>query len=1219
MKQVPSGFRLRQTLVGHGRRTTDYQFAWSNDGRKIALASLDGTVSVWDSESGSLIADVPNHTTITGLVWTDDDSKVVAAQIDGTVTIWDLDGNRTRAIMPSGGPLSWRLVDALDKRDKCRIAYYGNVHYGNSVMALDLRQRLAWDLGSCGQQACVAWSPDGTAIAVGRSSLQVFHKLNRVSSPEDMLGLAFPEKSDPLCLAWSRNSALLAVGGIDRRIRIFERQTESLILKYLLEGNLGPVVSLSFSFDGRLLASQSLDGALRIWRTDSWEMASVLFSEKPASPATSMVVGFHPRKSTLATIGPDEHGQGTPVRIWDLDHKALLSVHPAISGIKYVSAKIVLLGESNVGKSCLAMRIAENRYPEDKEHVTTHGLRFWPVSSEKLSPKMRVADDERRDIVLWDMGGQDEYRLIHQLFLHDTNLALILFDPTRGQTAFEEVKMWNKRIEKQLRGRRASKFLIGAKMEKPSQIVNQPALKNLTRTCHFDKYFETSALTGRGVPELCEAIAGALEWERLAQTRRPELFQRIQDEIESHRNMGKAVLYPMDLERSILEKFPDLYEPNAVESVTEQLAMQGVVAVAHLSSGESVIVLQVHDIERYAGSLVISATHNPHGVPALEERMIASPNFGYPGIEEKDRLPRGQELVILECVVQLLIEHGLCFRHEGLLIFPSLFHATEQAGRAVSHSISLYYDFSGAIENIYASLVAWLVVGKEFGRVRLWQDRAEFENPNTGTCGLRKVDRGGGFAHLDVYFGEEVSQDTREQFVNFVEEHLRQHGVQIVEHVTIECHCGYLFDERMIRERIAKADEDIGCPRCDRRTRLTEGAAKAREHNPKLAHKTWALRTEIEKRVKDNVRSALQVISEPAGPSENQDRISILHLSDLHLAVNKDPIAQLRPLVAHIRDRDGGLGFDKITYLVISGDLTDKATPQEFEVARLFISGLIEEFKLSAERCIIVPGNHDVSFDERVYDWLPKRSVSLEKLPAGHYYPQGDGYLVRIETLYQNRLRNFSHDFYHTLIQKEYPLAPVDQSIPYLSDQTGIQILTFNSSWEIDEWFKDRASIHQGALTRGLIVADEQIKDSIAAGRLSKERGILRLAVWHHPVTGNDKIQDDAFLDQLRQAGVKLCLHGHVHEGRADVVGYLHPKRIHIAGAGSFGATAAVRPESTPRLFNLLEITQDHSRIKIHTHRLDKEGGAWEPYAIWPGPSSMEKRSYYEIELGDKP
>ena len=83
---------------------------------------------------------------------------------------------------------------------------------------------------------------------------------------------------------------------------------------------------------------------------------------------------------------------------------------------------------------------------------------------------------------------------------------------------------------------------------------------------------------------------------------------------------------------------------------------------------------------------------------------------------------------VVECTVQLMLEHGICFQHEGLLIFPSLFApASDTAYAELPHAVSLYYDFAGAIDNIYASLIAWLVLAKEFGKVRLWSDRAEFE------------------------------------------------------------------------------------------------------------------------------------------------------------------------------------------------------------------------------------------------------------------------------------------------------------------------------------------------------------------------------------------------------------------------------------------------------------------------------------------------------------
>jgi hypothetical protein len=119
-------------------------------------------------------------------------------------------------------------------------------------------------------------------------------------------------------------------------------------------------------------------------------------------------------------------------------------------------------------------------------------------------------------------------------------------------------------------------------------------------------------------------------------------------------------------------------------------------------------------------------------------------------------------------------------------------------------------------------------------------------------------------------------------------------------------------------------------------------------------------------------------------------------------------------------------------------------------------------------------------------------------------------------------------------------------------------------------------------------------------------------------VTGNEKIVDDAFMQQLRQANIRLVLHGHVHEDRADLLMYTHPKKIRVAGAGSFGAPARERPESTPRLYNLLEIARDHSSIKIHTRCLRKDGGAWEGWAVWPGSKPTVKNTFYQIRLSQR-
>jgi UDP-2,3-diacylglucosamine pyrophosphatase LpxH len=439
--------------------------------------------------------------------------------------------------------------------------------------------------------------------------------------------------------------------------------------------------------------------------------------------------------------------------------------------------------------------------------------------------------------------------------------------------------------------------------------------------------------------------------------------------------------------------------------------------------------------------------------------------------------------------------------------------------------------------------------------------------------------------------------------------------VEITEHIEMTCpNCGYQFAEGDIRERIARGESDIGCVKCDYRAELAAGATKARQLDPALARRTVALRTKVEKNVKKAARAVKQFFKQTDEELQSNAPLRILHLSDLHFGEGDDPVEKLRPLVADIKDKDGGLGFDRLDYLVISGDISNRATPREFEVAQQFTSGLIEAFELTAHRCVLVPGNHDLSWDERVYDFYLTRQVGVEQIKDGTYKKYGDeGYLLRNDERYPLRFNNFSQFFHHPLIQAHYPLTFVDQGIPYLFQDTGIQFLTFNSCWEIDEFFPDRASIHAGALTRALEKADDQV-----ARQMGENASVMRIATWHHPVTGNEKIMNDAFMQQLTQADVRLVLHGHVHEDRADIIGYLHPKKVRVAGAGSFGAPMRQRPESTPRLYNLIEIARDHSSVKVHTRCLRKDGGAWEGWAVWPGARPTIKNTFYNIRLSQR-
>ncbi|MBE0682644.1 MAG: hypothetical protein IH589_12090 [Anaerolineales bacterium] len=100
-------------------------------------------------------------------------------------------------------------------------------------------------------------------------------------------------------------------------------------------------------------------------------------------------------------------------------------------------AKLILVGEGEVGKTCLMDALLDNPW---QEHDTTHGIKIKPI---KLTHP-----DTQTEITLngWDFGGQRVYRPTHQLFFSAPAVYLVVWKPREGpQQGF--VKEWIKLVK----------------------------------------------------------------------------------------------------------------------------------------------------------------------------------------------------------------------------------------------------------------------------------------------------------------------------------------------------------------------------------------------------------------------------------------------------------------------------------------------------------------------------------------------------------------------------------------------------------------------------------------------------------------------------------------------------------------------------------------------------------------------------------------------------
>lgn len=342
-----------------------------------------------------------------------------------------------------------------------------------------------------------------------------------------------------------------------------------------------------------MFASKSGDESVRVWRHADWETLTVLREKCDVEANGGAGLSFNPVEPQLVTLGDNS----SVLRMWNVDVDSLISLRPIEELVRYTSAKIVIVGESNVGKSCLAMRLAEDRYPEDHEHGTTHGMRFWPMEAEELHPAAKPPEVQRRDVVLWDFGGQDEYQLVHQMFLHNTTLALMLIDPTRGRAAMDKARDRNQRLEKHLgkaeNNSSAVKLQVGAKVDetRKKKLIAKTSIDELCEDCGFAGFLDLSARAGRNTKKLRKLISDALDRDQMAKTSRPELFQHIRDDVEARRKKKQIVLTLDAFKKAIKKSAAKLYEEAAVNAVSDQLATQGTIVRTKLTGGDEALVL----------------------------------------------------------------------------------------------------------------------------------------------------------------------------------------------------------------------------------------------------------------------------------------------------------------------------------------------------------------------------------------------------------------------------------------------------------------------------------------------------------------------------------------------------------------------------------------------------------------------------------------------------
>ena len=150
-----------------------------------------------------------------------------------------------------------------------------------------------------------------------------------------------------------------------------------------------------------------------------------------------------------------------------------------------LSFKIIVIGDSGVGKSCLTNRATTNLF-EDTYSAT--------VGFEFLSFNVKI-EDKVVKLQIWDTCGQELYRSLITNFYRNSSLAIIVY-AVNSKDSFENIEMWLRELRTHSNPD-AKVFLIGNKIDLENERkISTEEGQRYAEQYKLNKFVETSAKTG---------------------------------------------------------------------------------------------------------------------------------------------------------------------------------------------------------------------------------------------------------------------------------------------------------------------------------------------------------------------------------------------------------------------------------------------------------------------------------------------------------------------------------------------------------------------------------------------------------------------------------------------------------------------------------------------------------------------------------------------------
>ncbi|XP_018938103.1 ras-related protein Rab-37-like isoform X1 [Cyprinus carpio] len=192
-----------------------------------------------------------------------------------------------------------------------------------------------------------------------------------------------------------------------------------------------------------------------------------------------------------------------------------------------IAFKVMLLGDSAVGKTCILVRFKDGAFLGGN-FIATVGIDF--------RNKVVTVDNMKVKLQMWDTAGQERFRSVTHAYYRDAQALLLLYDITR-KSSFDNIRAWLTEIYEYAQ-KDVVIMLLGNKSDMAAErVITHEEGEKLAKE-YGVPFMETSAKTGVNVELAFHAIARELKHRNIQQPHEPKF--KIHDYIESEKQKSNC-------------------------------------------------------------------------------------------------------------------------------------------------------------------------------------------------------------------------------------------------------------------------------------------------------------------------------------------------------------------------------------------------------------------------------------------------------------------------------------------------------------------------------------------------------------------------------------------------------------------------------------------------------------------------------------------------------